>query len=154
MAAALVIGLAATGLAATPASAADTIYPSFSSAFNNAGIATNANPSIADLDGAGNSLSADALNAAGWTRGANVTVNATTYTLPDVAPGQPDNIIADQQTVPVSGSGNALGFLLTSTGGAVSGSGRSTTATAPPRHTISTRSETGPQAAPSWPLSS
>ncbi|MFJ6352801.1 FG-GAP-like repeat-containing protein [Streptomyces sp. NPDC092046] len=123
MAAALVIGLAATGLAATPASAADTIYPSFSSAFNNAGIATNANPSIADLDGAGNSLSADALNAAGWTRGANVTVNATTYTLPDVAPGQPDNIIADQQTVPVSGSGNALGFLLTSTGGAVSGSG-------------------------------
>ncbi|WP_148086942.1 FG-GAP-like repeat-containing protein [Streptomyces sp. PanSC19] len=115
--------LAATGLAATHASAAETVSPSFSSAFNNTGIATNSAPGLADLDGSGNSLSADALNAAGWTRGASVTVNATTYTLPDVAPGQKDNIVADEQTVPVSGAGNALGFLLTATGGSVSGSG-------------------------------
>ncbi|MGW6392535.1 FG-GAP-like repeat-containing protein [Streptomyces sp. NPDC055103] len=123
VATALVVGLAATGLATTHATAAETVYTSFSSAFNNAGIATQAAPGVADLDGAGDSLSADALNAAGWTRGARITVSGTTYVLPDVAPGQMDNIVAAGQRVPVSGSGNALGFLLTATGGAVSGSG-------------------------------
>ncbi|MEV4425969.1 FG-GAP-like repeat-containing protein [Streptomyces sp. R-07] len=119
----LVLGLATTGLAAAHASAAETVYPTFGSAFNNAGIATQANPGVANLDGSGDSLSADALNAAGWTQGARVTVNGTTYTRPDVAPGQPDNIVADGQQVPVSGSGNALGLLVTATGGAVTGSG-------------------------------
>ncbi|GAA2776191.1 hypothetical protein GCM10019017_21350 [Streptomyces showdoensis] len=126
VATALAFGLTAGGVVATPASAADAVYPSFSSAFNNAGIATNADPGIADLDGAGNSLSADALNAAGWTRGASVTVNATTYTLPDVAPGRPDNIVADGQTVPVSGAGNALGLLVTATGDQEAGGGSGT----------------------------
>ncbi|MFB7343932.1 FG-GAP-like repeat-containing protein [Streptomyces hydrogenans] len=123
MATALVLGLATTGLAATHASAAENVYSTFGSAFNNAGIATQANPGVANLDGSGDSLSADALNAAGWTQGARVTVNGTTYTRPDVAPGQPDNIVADGQRVPVSGAGNALGFLVTATGGAVTGSG-------------------------------
>lgn len=123
VATALVLGLATAGLATTDASAAETVYPSFGSAFDNAGIATQANPGVADLDGAGDSLSADALDAAGWTRGARVTVSGTTYTLPDVAPGQPDNIVAAGQRVPVSGAGNALGFLLAATGGTVTGSG-------------------------------
>ncbi|MEU2505742.1 FG-GAP-like repeat-containing protein [Streptomyces sp. NPDC007863] len=123
VAAAIVLGLVTAGLAASPATAAETVYPTFSSAFNNAGIATQASPGLANLDGEGDSLSADALDAAGWTRGARVTVNGTTYTRPDVAPGQLDNIVAGGQRVPVSGAGNALGFLLTATGGAVSGSG-------------------------------
>ncbi|WP_051806649.1 FG-GAP-like repeat-containing protein [Streptomyces sp. NRRL F-2664] len=124
MATALVLGLATTGLAATHASAAAvTVHPTFASAFNNTGIAPQANPGAANLDGNGDSLSAEALNAAGWTQGARVTINGTTYTRPDVAPGQPDNIVADGQRVPVSGSGNALGFLVTATGGAVTGSG-------------------------------
>ncbi|MEU9082841.1 FG-GAP-like repeat-containing protein [Streptomyces sp. NPDC048357] len=124
MATAVVLGLAATGLAASQAIAAETTYPTFGSAFNNVGIATQANPGAANLDGHGDGLSADALNAAGWTRGARVTVNGTTYTLPDVAPGRPDNVVAEGQRVPVSGSGNALGFLLTVTGGGtVSGTG-------------------------------
>ncbi|MEV4944320.1 FG-GAP-like repeat-containing protein [Streptomyces sp. NPDC053755] len=124
VAAALVLGLATTGLAAIPVAAAETTtYPTFGSAFNNAGIATQANPGVANLDGSGDSLSADALSAAGWARGARVTVNGTTYTLPDVAPGQPDNIVADGQRVPVAGAGNALGLLLTATGGTVTGSG-------------------------------
>ncbi|MBD0709070.1 MULTISPECIES: FG-GAP-like repeat-containing protein [unclassified Streptomyces] len=123
MATALVLGLAATGLSLTHASAAETVYPTFAAAFDNAGIATEADPGAADLDGAGNSLSANTLDAAGWTQGARVTIAGTTYTRPAVAPGQPDNIVADGQRVPVTGSGNALGFLLTATGGAVSGSG-------------------------------
>ncbi|MEV7670265.1 FG-GAP-like repeat-containing protein [Streptomyces sp. NPDC088752] len=120
---ALVLGLATAGLTATHATAAETAYPTFAGAFNNAGIATQADPGAANLDGNGDSLSADTLNAAGWTQGARVTVNGTTYTRPDVAPGRPDNIVADGQRVPVSGSGNALGFLVTATGGAVTGSG-------------------------------
>ncbi|GAA0274428.1 hypothetical protein GCM10010302_10080 [Streptomyces polychromogenes] len=124
MATALVLALATTGLATTAASASESVYPSFAAAFNNVGIATQANPGAANLDGHGDSLSADALDAAGWTRGARVTVSGTTYTLPDVAPGQPDNVVAEGQRVPVSGSGNALGFLLTATGGGtVSGTG-------------------------------
>ncbi|MEU0235860.1 MULTISPECIES: FG-GAP-like repeat-containing protein [unclassified Streptomyces] len=120
-AAALVLGLTTAGLTATHATAAT--YSTFADAFNNKGIATQSNPDAANLDGNGDSLSADALNAAGWTQGARITVNGTTYTRPDVAPGQPDNIVADGQQVPVSGSGNALGFLLTATGGAATGSG-------------------------------
>ncbi|WP_168715415.1 MULTISPECIES: FG-GAP-like repeat-containing protein [Streptomyces] len=123
MATALALGLAVAGLSAAHATDAGAAYPTFSSAFNNIGIATEANPGVANLDGAGDSLSADALNSAGWKPGARVTVSGTTYTLPDVPPGQPDNIVAGGQHVPVSGSGNALGFLLTATGGPVTGTG-------------------------------
>ncbi|WP_158943843.1 FG-GAP-like repeat-containing protein [Streptomyces sp. NRRL S-378] len=120
---ALVLGLAIVGLSSTATAAAETVTPTFAGAFNNAGIAPQASPGLANLDGSGDSLSADALIAAGWTRGARVTVSGTTYTVPDVAPGQNDNIVASGQRVPLTGSGNALGFLLTATGGEVTGSG-------------------------------
>ncbi|MGW7433392.1 FG-GAP-like repeat-containing protein [Streptomyces sp. NPDC054861] len=122
-AAALVLGLVTAGLSATRATADEVVPAPFAEAFDNAGIAPQASPGLANLDGTGDSLSAEALDAAGWTRGARVTVSGTTYTLPDVAPGQKDNIVADGQRVAVSGSGNALGFLLTATGGPASGSG-------------------------------
>ncbi|MFI8823941.1 FG-GAP-like repeat-containing protein [Streptomyces sp. NPDC053431] len=108
---------------AMPATADEAVPVAFAEAFDNAGIAPQTSPGLADLDGTGDSLSAEALNAAGWSRGARVTVSGTTYTLPDVAPGQMDNIVAAGQRVSVSGSGNALGFLVTATGGAASGSG-------------------------------
>lgn len=46
--------------------------------------------------------SADALASAGITQGGTVTSSGVSYTWPDVAPGQPDNIVADGQTIPVS----------------------------------------------------
>ncbi|THA44569.1 FG-GAP-like repeat-containing protein [Streptomyces sp. A1136] len=115
--------MATTGLNTASASGAEAAYPFVNRAFNNTAISADANPSTADFDGSGNSLSAAALDNAGWTRGAHITVNGTVYTRPDVAPGQPDNVVATGQTLSVTGSGDALGFLTAATHGTVSGSG-------------------------------
>ncbi|HEV2633668.1 MAG TPA: GDSL-type esterase/lipase family protein [Actinocrinis sp.] len=91
--------------------------------FNNVGISDNSNTAAANLDGSGHSLSAEDLAAAGWVPGASITLNATTLTWPNVPSGQADNVVADGQKVAVSGTGNALTFLLASTVGGTSGSG-------------------------------
>ena len=51
----------------------------------------------ADLDGAGNSLSARTLVAAGWLPGGEVTLLDTPLPLPEYGPGRPDHLIADGQ---------------------------------------------------------
>ena len=48
---------------------------------------------------------------------------AASLALPQVAAGQPDNVVADGQRIAVSGTGNALSFLVASTEGATTGSG-------------------------------
>ncbi|MCW2597351.1 MAG: putative secreted binding protein, partial [Jatrophihabitans sp.] len=57
-----------------------------------------------DCDGAGYSLSRQALAAAGVTQGTSATVPGTSlhFTLPAVAAGQPDNAKGDGQTIPVT----------------------------------------------------
>jgi lysophospholipase L1-like esterase len=92
-------------------------------AFDNVGISDNAEPEAADLDGAGRSLSEQALAAAGWRRGTRVTVDGTALVWPDVPPGEPDNVVANAQTITVGGRGRALSFLVTATGGEVEGRG-------------------------------
>ena len=62
-----------TILVATPGSLLST--------FNSAGIADDSDPSAANIDGDGNSYSAEALAAAGFTAGQNVTVNGVTVRL-------------------------------------------------------------------------
>jgi lysophospholipase L1-like esterase len=96
---------------------------SLTAAYDNIAVALDGAPDSADLDGAGNSISAADLTAAGWRPGSPVTVDGATFTLPDVAPGRPDNIVAAGQTVAMTGSGDALSFLATSTNGDTSGSG-------------------------------
>ena len=54
--------------------------------FNNEGIASDANPSLADFDGDGNSYSAQALAADGFTAGQDVTENGVTFTWPSRRP--------------------------------------------------------------------
>jgi beta-galactosidase len=98
-------------------------YATLAAAFNNAGISDDSDISAADFDGAGNSYSAQALAAAGLAPGATVTHDGITFTWPDAQPGQPDNVVAQGQTILQSGSGTTLGILGAASPGSVSGSG-------------------------------
>ncbi len=127
----LVTGLAPPAAAAasttsayiTPASARTASYPDLAAAFDNTGISAAAAPATADLDGLGNSFVAEDLAAAGWTPGARLTLGGAQLTLPDVAPGLPDNAVADGQSIQLHGNGSALSFVVTSTVAAASGPG-------------------------------
>ena len=92
-------------------------------AFNNIGISDNSDPTAADIDGTGHSFSAEDLAADGWVPGAELTLNGTQLRWPNVAPGSPDNVVADGQQIAVNGSGDALTFVVASTAGATSGTG-------------------------------
>jgi len=100
-------------------------YSSLAAAYDNVGISDNANPAAADFDGTGDSFSAQAL-AAGTptplTPGGQATFGGTTFTWPS-AVGTPDDVIADGQTIDLSGSGTDLGFLGAGAFGAASGTG-------------------------------
>jgi beta-glucosidase len=87
------------------------------SAFNNAGISDDAAVAAADLDGAGRSLSAQALAAAGYTPGATVTAGGDTFTWPDTAPGEADNVSTYSQAIRIGDVGSELSLLATSTAG-------------------------------------
>jgi beta-galactosidase len=86
-------------------------YASLAAAFNNTGISDDSDVTAADFDGVGNSFSAQALAAAGLGPGATVTHDGITFTWPAGPSGQPDNVVAQGQTILVSGSGTTIGFL-------------------------------------------
>jgi hypothetical protein len=86
-------------------------YATLAAAFNDTGISDDSDFTAADFDGVGNSYSAQALTAAGLGPGAAVTRDGITFMWPDVLPGQPDNVVAQGQTILLSGSGTTLGFL-------------------------------------------
>jgi beta-glucosidase len=89
-------------------------YSSLAAAYDNFGISNNSDPAGANFDLGGDSYSAQAL-AAGTptplTPGGQVTVGGTTFTWPDVPAGSLDNVVANGQTVGLSGSGTDLGIL-------------------------------------------
>lgn len=97
--------------------------PSLAAAFDNVGITDDANTTIGNFDGAGSSLSAQALAADGATPGATVTYNGVPFTWPDVPAGANDNAIADGRAFDVTGSGSRLSFLLTAGYGPAAGTG-------------------------------
>jgi len=100
-------------------------YSSLAAAYDNVGITDNSNPALGNFDGTGDSFSAQAL-AAGTptplTAGGQATFGGTTFTWPSPV-GAPDDVIADGQTINLSGSGTDLGFLGASAFGAASGTG-------------------------------
>jgi beta-glucosidase len=98
-------------------------FGSFTSTLDNVGISDDNNPSVGNLDGGGASYSAQTLAAAGLTPGATVTHDGLTFTWPDAQPGTPDNVVANGQTIPVSGSGSTLGLLGAGDYGAAGGTG-------------------------------
>ncbi|MGW3109125.1 beta-glucosidase [Streptomyces sp. NPDC001100] len=99
-------------------------YRSLPGAFDNSGIASDDALTVADIDGSNSSLSAEALSSVGLTPGAEVTYDGVTFTWPDTAPGNFDNVVSVGQTVLLSGSGSRLSFLGTSTWGEGRGDGK------------------------------
>ncbi|MGW3890279.1 glycoside hydrolase family 95 protein [Micromonospora chokoriensis] len=97
--------------------------PTLEQSFTNAGITNDSNTNVGNFDGNGASLSAQALAAAGASPGATISRNGVTFRWPNVSPGTADNAVASGQTIGISGTGSTLGFLLTGTYGAVSGTG-------------------------------
>lgn len=90
--------------------------------FDNSAVSDDGRPAEADFDGAGASLSARDLAAAGWTPGRTLTVQGARLTWPKRQPGEPDNVRAAGQDVRVTGRGDALAFLVAGTAGADVGS--------------------------------
>jgi beta-galactosidase GanA len=101
--------------------------PSLSSTFNNTGITDNANPDPSSgfegFDGIGTSYSAEGLAADSLTPGAAFTAGGLSFTWPNVQPAEPDNTMAEGQTIAVSGSGSTLGFVAAANNSAESGNG-------------------------------
>ncbi len=85
--------------------------------FDNVAVSDDDRPGQADFDGAGASLSARDLTAAGWTPGRVLTVQGARLTWPKRRPGEPDNVRAAGQHVRVTGRGDALAFLVAGTAG-------------------------------------
>jgi outer membrane protein assembly factor BamB len=90
--------------------------------FNNEGISSDNNTTVANYDGVGNSYSNNALTAAGFTSGKPVMVNGISFQWPTVAAGSNDNWQAAGQVISIAGpTGGTLGFLGSSTNGPSSG---------------------------------
>ena len=100
---------------------------SLAATYNNVGVTDDANPNPSSgfigFDGEGTSFSAQGLAADGLTPGASVSAGGVTFSWPDAASAQPDNTMAQGQTVAVSGTGTELGFLASANNSAESGTG-------------------------------
>ena len=100
-------------------------YSSLAAAYDNVGITDNANPAPGNFDGTGDSFSAQALAAGTPTplsAGGQATFGGTTFTWPS-AVGAPDDVVADGQTIDLTGSGSDLGFLGAAGFGEANGTG-------------------------------
>ncbi len=122
LAPALSLALSTTAAPATPPQRPAEPVP-LERLFGNRAISEPSDPASADFDGAGNSLSARDLAAAGWTPGRVLTLDAARLRWPRTPAGRPDNVRADGQTVRLSGRGDAVSLLVAATGGTVSGTG-------------------------------
>jgi serine/threonine protein kinase len=116
--------VAATSCAAAPATGNAVVpYAEFSQAFNNAGIAPQADNGAANLDGTGKSYQAEALAAAGYLPGGQVTHDGISFAWPDASPGAPDNVVAQGQTFLLPATGAHLAFLGAAAFGSSGGDG-------------------------------
>ncbi len=110
---------AATAAPAAPAAAATP--PSLQQAFDNVGITSSSDAAAGNYDGIGDSFSASGLAADALAPGQPLLHDGLAITWPDAAPGAPDNVVADGQTISVTGSGTVLGVVGASAYGATTG---------------------------------
>ncbi len=103
---------------------------SLASTYDNTGITDDSNPApssgFAGFDGEGTTYSAQGLAAAGLTPGASVSAGGQAFTWPNVPSAQPDNTMAEGQTITVpasAASGGSLGVLTAANNSAESGTG-------------------------------
>ncbi|MEU1898278.1 SGNH/GDSL hydrolase family protein [Nocardiopsis dassonvillei] len=88
----------------------------FSGLVDRIGVSRDTSVATVDLDGSGNSLSSQALAAAGWTPGREVVLLGTPMELPDYAPGRPDHLVSDGQFLRLADEHyRSLTFLATAT---------------------------------------
>lgn len=90
-------------------------------AFDNVGVTSPADPAAGNFDGIGDSFNAGGLAEDALVPGGSLLHDGLQLTWPDVAPGQPDNVLADGQTVALSGQGSTLGIVGASAYGSASG---------------------------------
>ncbi len=114
----LTVGLAQSGSAAYAATGA---LPTLRHAFDNVGITASGDASAGNYDGIGDSFSARGLAADALSPGRSLLHDGLGIDWPDVAPGQPDNVVADGQIVAVSGTGSTLGVVGASAYGSTTG---------------------------------
>jgi hypothetical protein len=79
--------------------------------FNNTGIINNHSSTSPGFDMVGHSYSAQALAKDGATPGKLLHIDGFTFMWPDDFANNPDNIVTQGQTIPLSGSGTTLGIL-------------------------------------------
>jgi serine/threonine protein kinase len=108
---------------ATPA-AVPGASASFTATLNSTGISSSSDPSAANFDGLGFSFQEQALAAAGYSPGAQVSVDGITFSWPS---GAPDNTVAMGQTFMITGTGAELAFLGASAYGTPHGIGGTAT---------------------------
>jgi hypothetical protein len=96
-------------------------YPSLSAGFNNVSITDDSDHGPGNIDGGGNSFSAEALAAAGLSPGGAFAFDGVTFTWPSAAAGTNDNIEADGRAFALTGTGGTLGFLGATANGAAGG---------------------------------
>ncbi|HKN97089.1 MAG TPA: glycoside hydrolase family 3 C-terminal domain-containing protein [Pseudonocardiaceae bacterium] len=92
---------------------------SFQAAADTVAVSDDSNPALGNLDGAGNSFSAQRLAALGIVPGGPVTVDGATLTFPPEAPGTPDAVAAAGQTLNLTGTGHQITLLGTADHGEV-----------------------------------
>ncbi|MGX7826107.1 NPCBM/NEW2 domain-containing protein [Actinokineospora sp. 24-640] len=128
----------------TVSTAANALLPfaSMSAAANTVGVTDAATVAAGRFDSDGNSFPAEALAAAGYTPGAEVTANGAAFTWPSGAPGTPNMVRGASAPILVEGQGSHLAFL-------ASGSSTNATGTVVVRYTDGTESSHALQV-PNW----
>ena len=86
--------------------------------FNNEGISSDANPAVGNFDGGGRSYSSEALAAAGFAPGQQLSLGGIAFQWPTPAPGKPDNWLYRENTISFTTTSNQIAFLGASTVGA------------------------------------
>jgi glucoamylase len=109
----------AVAVAQQPASASPST--TLDQAFDNVGITTPGGTTAGNFDGIGDSFSATGLAADGLVPGGSLLHDGLPLTWPDVAPGEPDNVVADGQTITLAGHGSTLGIVGASAYGSATG---------------------------------
>ena len=102
-----------------PASAAS--LPTLQQAFNNVGVTASSDPTAGNYDGIGDSFSASGLAQDALVPGRPLLHDGVTITWPDIAPGRPDDVVADGQTIALAGAGSVLGVVGASAYGSTTG---------------------------------
>jgi glucoamylase len=113
--------LAGLGGRAPAEAAGSGSLPTLEQAFDNVGITAASDAAAGNFDGIGDSFPASGLAEDALSPGSTLLHDGLTIRWPATAPGTADNVLADGQTIAVSGTGTTLGIVGASAYGSTSG---------------------------------